>query len=299
MHDRHSTRRPRRRALEATIICVLVASGSVVGHAGHPASADPEDFGGLNWLRQPGADSLRVEGSEALVTFTDYSDEDNGYGIRVYERSDPSRSVVGDPRDGVEVGAVPGTRRSATRTVGPVPEGVALCAQVQARLFRIEAPLGPIAPQVENKSSGWSNEVCADPADPASDVALQNIRGNASPQAAQSPAYLIVVDNPGGADAKGVVVDVSTSGVATLGDQAAVAAGWTANGFNCAPGAASGGQTSALRCTGGNVKKGGSVNPAVIVRFTGPGLGAIHAQVSGAGDTTPGNNGTALNLQAA
>lgn len=275
---------------------VLVTSGLGLGPALQPAAADPDDIGfGLDWLRQPGADSIRLEGSDAYVTFTDYADTDTDYGIRVFVQGNQAHSVVGDPNDGVQVQAVPGTGRSATRTVGPVPTGEALCAQVQAREFHIDAPLGPVAPQVTNRSSGWSNEVCVDPAVPASDVALENIRGNANPQASASPAYLVALRNPGGT-ATGVVVDVSTSGVATLGDQAGVAGGWSANGFSCSSVAPSGGQSSALRCTGGRLAAGEQFAPAVIVKFTGPGLGTIHAQVSGGGDTNAGNNGTALNV---
>jgi hypothetical protein len=46
------------------------------------------------------------------------------------------------------------------------------------------------------------------------------------------------------------------------------------------------------------VKAKDHIDPAVMVTFNSAGFGAIHAQVSGGGDTTPGNNGTALTLQA-
>jgi hypothetical protein len=36
----------------------------------------------------------------------------------------------------------------------------------------------------------------------------------------------------------------------------------------------------------------------VVVRFTGPGMGAIHAPIGGATDADNSNNGTALNITA-
>ncbi len=278
-----------RHVLDGVAVCALVVSGSVV--VSHLASADPTDFGGLNWLRQPRADSLRVQGSDALVTFTDYSDEETDYNIRVYQRGEPANPVV------ATVGAVPDTNRSATRTVGPVPQGVALCAQVQANRLVLDAPLGPIAPQADVRSSGWSNEVCSDPATAPADLGV-SIRGNESPRASSPAAYVVEIRNDGALAAKGVTLDVATSGNAKLGDQAMVAAGWQSNGFTCTPRPPSGGETAALSCTGGTANQG-VVSGAVMVAFTGPGLGAVHAQVSAEGDPNPGNNGTALNVQPA
>jgi len=269
---------------------VLAASGLALGLGVQPAAADEIGFG-LDWLRTPSADRIELQGSEALVTFTDHAETDTDYFIGVFAQGDSGNSsLVGDPNVGVSVQGVPGAGRSATRTVGPVPTDQALCARVQAVEIRVDGPAA-----LTNRSSAWSNEVCADPAVPASDVALENIRGNANPQAGASPAYLVALRNPGGT-ASGVNVDVSTSGVATLGDQAGVAGGWSANGFSCSSVPPSGGQTSALRCTGGRLAAGENFAPAVIVKFTGPGMGTVHAQVSGGGDTNPGNNGTALNV---
>lgn len=271
-----------------------MVSGSAAGFASHTASADPT--GGLDWLRQPSADSIRVERPDAYVTFTDYSDEDTEYGIRVFVRGgDPNSSIVGDPKEGVQVQGVPGAGRQATRTVGPVPQGEAICARVQARRFIIDAPLGPIAPQVDGRSSGWSNEVCTDPATAPADLGV-SIRGNETPRADSPAAYIAQIRNDGALPAMGVTVDLATSGNAKLGDQAMVAGGWQSNGFTCAPRPPSGGETAAQRCTGGTAGQG-VTDGGVMVAFTGPGFGAIHAQVSSDGDPNMGNNSTALNLQ--
>jgi hypothetical protein len=250
---------------------VLVGSGYGLGVGAHPAAADERQD-------PPVVQSLRLEGSEAYVTFVDNSDEAR-FRIVVVTKGEDSRTVAS-----VEVPPNPGNGRVVTRQVSGMPAGQAVCAGVSA--------LGP--DPAPGSTYRWTSQAfdqaCADPANVPSDVALQNIRGNANPQAGASPAYLVALRNAGGADATGVTVNVSTSGVATLGDQAGVAGGWAANGFSCSGGG------SALTCTGGNLKKGEETAPAVIVKFTGPGLGAIHAQISGAGDTNAGNNGTALNL---
>jgi hypothetical protein len=277
------TRSPLGRALDLTAVCALVASGVVLG-PGIPHAVADED------LPTAQMDNLRLDGTTAYVTFTDYTEDETGYEITMFERDNRDRIVV----DATQVAAVPGTRRQATRTVSGIPSGVALCATVRSYRFGVNGPTS-----VDNASSYWSNDVCADPAFARSDLALQNIRGNATPQASASPAYLVEIRNPGGTNAIGIAVDISTSGVATLGDQAAVAGGWNANGFTCASRAPSGGETSALSCTGGQLKQGEQTDPAVIVSFTGPGSGAIHASISSATtDTDTGNNGTALTVNA-
>ena len=98
-------------------------------------------------------------------------------------------------------------------------------------------------------------------------------------------------------DASDLTVDLSTSGVAKFGDQGIVAPGWASLGFNCAPRPPVGGESSAMTCTGGKLKAKGDSDPAIIVDFPTAGFGAIHGQISGAGDVTPGNNGTAHPVQ--
>ena len=124
------------------------------------------------------------------------------------------------------------------------------------------------------------------------DLEWANVRGN-------TPAYLVVLNNNGEGDADGnVVVDIATSGVVTLAEQLPVVRqGWEANGFTCVPTTPGGGANAGLRCSGGTLKEGQRINPAVMVRVTRPGYGAIHVQVgvaSGPGDVDRQDNGFAL-----
>jgi hypothetical protein len=287
MTVQHPIRRRLRRVLGLTGVGLLVVSGLVLGGT-HQAAALPEEGDPPDRYNEPPlVQNVRTEGNTAYVTFVDNSARESGYSIEAW----------GNPRGETwtndKQGPVQGHGRVATGTVTGIPPGVPICAKVRVKIdWDDVVGAGHFIDYLD------SNTVCTDPVTAPSDVALQNIRGNVNPQASASPAYLVVLRNPGGNDATGVTVNVSTSGVATLGDQAAVAGGWAANGFSCASRPPSGGETSALTCTGGNLKKGEETAPAVIVRFTGPGSGAIHAQVSGAGDNTPGNNGTALNVTA-
>lgn len=284
-----------RKTCAGTLMAVgaLTASGAVLGVGTHTAAAVPAT------MPAPQLQSLRLEPPNAIVDFTDRSDNETGFFVSVRERNNPD-VVVGFQ----EVRPVPGSGRTATQSVAvEAPPGVPVCATVRA-IRRDQGVLADVfgspieyVPWVEE--SPESNTVCTDPATAPSELALQNIRGKAEQQWAtvsgQAPAYLVEFRNSG-ADATGIVVDISTSGRATLGDQAAVQAGWAAAGFTCASRAPSGGETAALRCTGGKLKQGEQANPAVLVRFTGPGMGTIHASISGPGDTSTSNNGTAFNV---
>jgi hypothetical protein len=263
----------RLRVIDVMGVVALAAVGIVVGSGVPPATAEEIE-------KPPDVQSLRLEGSEGYVTFVDNSTNESAFRVIVVTNGEPSYSVAS-----VEVPPNPGHGRVVTRQVSGMPSGQSVCASVTA--------VGPEPmPGTTNRYFLTSYGLtCADPANVPSDVALQNIRGNANPQTSASPAYLVELRNPGGTDATGVTVDISTSGVAALGDQAGVLGGWSANGFNCTTNS-----STSMRCTGGNLKKGEQTAPAVIVGFTGPGFGAIHAQVSGAGDTNAGNNGTALNV---
>ncbi len=224
-------RLPLRRVGNVMAACALVACELAFGVGTQPAAALP-----LEDLPTPLMNELRLDGTVAYVTYTDYSEDETGYLIRFEERDNRDRTW-----DNANAPGAPGTGRTVTYSVDGIPAGVALCARVQA--WRTE---------LIGASSGVSNTICADPAAAPLDLALDNIKGNAAPKANASPAYLVALRNAGGVDATGVVVDVSTSGVATLGDQGAVLGGWQASGFSCALQAPSGGQTAALRCTGGN-----------------------------------------------
>jgi hypothetical protein len=259
----------------------LLALGLGIGHGSHPAAADDD-------LRAPQFQTLGLDGTEAILTFTDNTDRESGFHITLWDKASNVFVI-----DEVVLAGSPGSRRTVTRQVSGIPPGVRLCGWLFAWE---ESGEGPAYRYSESKAS---NEVCSDPGPgTASDVAAENIRGNVEPQASQSPAYLVAIRNAGASDATDVVVDVSTSGMATLGDQTGVLGGWSSNGFNCVPGGPSGGETAALHCTGGKLKAGEATSPAVIVKFTGPGAGTIHASISEGGDANNGNNGTALDVRA-
>jgi hypothetical protein len=67
--------------------------------------------------------------------------------------------------------------------------------------------------------------------------------------------------------------------------------------FTCVNRAPSGGEAAALSCTGVSIPKGQSNGLAVIVMFTGPGIGGIYASISVPGDTNAANNGTRLSIR--
>jgi hypothetical protein len=270
-------------AAAATVLLVAVGVS--------PAAAQP--------LPAPKLQSLRLEGTQAYVAFQDLSEEERGFTITVRERDNPDRVILDHAQ--LPGGGAPGRSRVVTQQVGNLPSGVPLCASVQSWGLSTDGGVAELAGL--ERVSEPSNTVCTDPANAASaaDLALENIKGKAEQEwttvQSQAPAYLVAFRNAGG-DATGITVDVSTSGVATLSDQAAGAGGWTAAGFSCAPRAPSGGETAGLRCTGGKLAKGQASSPAVIIRFTGPGNGTIHASISGGGgDTNSANNGTALSVR--
>ncbi len=234
--------------------------------------------------------SATVKKTTLTYTFALQDTEDvGGIWLTVRERDNPDNVIING--QDVDIHPIPGAFRDITKTAGGMPEGVAVCVSVVVwKTVHIGFNDDPSPP---------SNQICTDPETTAgqADVALQNIRGKQDPLAPQTYAYLILVDNNSANEATDVTVDLSTSGVATFGDQSLVAAGWSANGFSCAPRPPAGGESSAISCTGGTVKAKDHIDPAVMVTFNSAGFGTIHAQVSGGGDTTPGNNGTALTLQ--
>jgi hypothetical protein len=249
-------------------------------------------------IQTAGADTLPAQLKNATVkkstltyTFALQDTEDvGGIWLTVRERDNPDNVIVNG--QDVDIHPIPGAFRDITKTVGGMPADTAVCVSVVVWKY---VHIG-----INDDPSPPSNQICADPETTASqaDVALQNIRGKQDPLAPQTYAYLILVDNNSANEAKDVTVDLSTSGVATFAaDQSLVAAGWPANGFNCAPRPPTGGESSAIKCTGGTVKAKDHIDPAVMVTFNSAGFGTIHAQVSGGGDATPGNNGTALTLQ--
>jgi len=266
---------------------LLVAAGLAIGIGTQPAAADEPPA-------VPTLLSLRLEAPDAHVTFRDNADDEHGFLIVLRERDHPDRVAV---QASTPTG-VPGVGRESTHSLSGITPGVAYCATVRAVGWELVQYIPPVHFEIE---SAASNAVCADPAGQAAapDLALEKIGGREEREWTlvkdQAPAYLVNLRNDG-ADANGtVVVDIATSGVATLAaDQSVVQAGWTAAGFTCVTRPPAGGETAALRCTGGSLKQGERTNPAILVRFTGAGYGYIHATVSvssGPADlNTSGNN---------
>jgi hypothetical protein len=277
------------KVVDRLAISAAMVSGLSLGVGIAPAAAES--------IAAPNLQSFRVDKTAAIVTFQDRSEDEHGFLITVRERDKPDRIVLDAiPRPG----GSPGRNRVVSHQVNGLPPGVPLCAHVQSTGLVSSAGVAELAGL--EKVSPPSNTVCADPAVTADapDLALENIRGKAEQQwtvvQSQAPAYLVALRNVGG-DASDITVDISTSGVATLADQGAGASGWSAAGFNCAPRSPSGGENAALRCTGGKLANGQAGSPAVIVKFTGPGQGNIHAQISGGADANSNNNGTSLSVR--
>jgi hypothetical protein len=234
--------------------------------------------------------SATVKKTTLTYTFALQDTEDvGGVWLTVRERDNPDNVIVNG--QDVDIHPIPGAFRDITRTAADIPEGTAVCVSVVVWKY---VHLG-----INDDPSPPSNQICTDPETTAkqADVALQEIRGRDDPVSGQSLAYLVLLANPSANEATDVTVDLSTSGVAKFGDQGIVAAGWTNNGFACAPRPPVGGESSAMTCTGGRLKAKDHTDPAVIVDFPTAGIGAIHGQISGAGDVTPGNNGTAHPVQ--
>lgn len=247
------------------------------------ANAD-DDFGA------PRITNVRLDGGTAYVTFIDNAVGEAGFTATVADRDHPDRNglVVPEPD-----GPVPGTQRQTTRTLGVTP-GIALCVSMTAWE---ESNL-----IYNGRTSPSSNTVCADPAQGQTNLAMDGVRGKDTQEwntvATQTPAYTVAFRNTGTSDASGITIDVSTSGVAALGDQTVAPTGWDTMGFTCAPRPPAGGETSAMRCTGGRLAKGQDSSAAVIVKFTGPGFGTIHAQISGpTAEPDTSDNGGALSVQ--
>ncbi len=237
----------------------------------------------------PTLKTATVKGSTLTYVFQLGSNEDvGGIFLTVRERDNPDNVIVDGQN--IDIKPLPPAFHDITETIG-VPKETPVCVSFSVWTY---VHIGI------NDDPAPSNQICTDPAVTAkqADLALQNIRGKQDPLAPETYAYLILLDNNSANEATDVTVDLATSGVATFaGDQGLVAPGWASLGFNCAQRPPVGGESSAIACTGGKLKAKDHTDPAVLVTFNSAGFGTIHAQVSGGGDTTPGNNGTALTLQ--
>jgi hypothetical protein len=237
----------------------------------------------------PTLKTATVKGSTLTYTFQLASNEDvGGIFLTVRERDNPDNVFIDGQN--IDIKPLPPAFHDITETIGGIPEDTAVCVSFAVWTY---VHIG------FNDDPAPSNQVCTDPAKTAkqADVALQEIRGRDDPVSGQSLAYLVLLANPSANEATDVTVDLATSGVAKFGDQGIVAPGWASLGFACAPRPPVGGESSAMTCTGGKLKAKDHTDPAVIVDFPMAGIGAIHGQISGAGDVSPGNNGTAHPVQ--
>lgn len=267
----------------AAAVLGMAAVATVAGPA-HPAAADEQ-------IGPPTLQSVRLEPPSAFLTFKDNSAIETNFHIVLRERDNPDRIVAK-----ANVLSVPGEGRVATRSIGGVPSGVALCAIIQSQI-REEVPFGTF---LLVEASANSNTVCVDSLTPAPpDLALEKIRGREEWKPTESISYVIPMRNDG-ADATGtVVLEVATSGIATV--TGGYQPGMAALGFTCVTKPASGTTTATLRCTGGSLKKGENTTTAILVRLTRPGYGAIHATISlsgGPAETDTSDNASTLPVRA-
>lgn len=191
---------------------LLVAAGLALGIGIQPVAADDEDE-----IPRPTPLTLRLEGTEAHITFRDNSENEEEFYVYLEERDHPGVVVLRSHGPGVQ-----GAGRVVSRSVQGITPGVAYCATVGA--VRYENFV------VTLSDTSVSAALCAAPTDRAAgpDLAIANIRGREEVEGGtgRTLSYLVAFRNDG-ADANGtVVVDIATSGVVTLADQTAVRAGW-------------------------------------------------------------------------
>ncbi|MFD7094992.1 COG1361 family protein [Streptomyces xanthophaeus] len=215
---------------------------------------------------------------DVTVTFRDSmaNDETNELILR-------PKGGVGETRRVPIAGEIPGANRTLVKTVNAgITAGVAYCAVVES------------AYEGEGMSFGGreiSNEVCSEAAGSANapaEVSIGSITGEENPPAGTNRNYWISYANSG-AEAKGVTVNVQTSGSVTM--RRAPESG-TFNGMQCA---ASG---SGFSCTGGTLPKGAKGQLPLLATIKNAGPGAIHATITVEGDTNPGNNAQTLGILA-
>ncbi|MBX5489240.1 MAG: hypothetical protein DIU75_003250 [Mycolicibacterium hassiacum] len=262
----------------AAVVGLTAAAGLGTPYAAHAEPDDDKQIEYYDWelfraANSPVLQSIRVEGDTVHFTFVDRSEVEGEYTFVAWPHpNELAYKSTSRPR-------VPGKGRVVNGTVSGLPSGVEIC--------------GNVSTEVEWDGAyrrAESNRVCYNPETAPPDLALQTIRGPADrPAHAGGASYILELRNVGANDASGVVVDVSTSGVAELGDQSVIRQTWANNGFTCTVNS-----PTNMRCTGGNVPKGTKIEPWVMTTYKGPGQAWVHAQVSGAGDNTPGNNGTAF-----
>ncbi|RSS61229.1 DUF11 domain-containing protein [Streptomyces sp. WAC06614] len=223
--------------------------------------------------------SLQLDAPDVTVSFRDTETRDGSHWVVL-----TPQGGGGSTRRVQVAGQVPSVNRTVVRTVNAgIRPDTGYCAVIETVIPPEEGPMGAFGTTME------SNKVCAEPASSpsaATDVSITTIEGEANPPVGTNRNYWVYFTNAG-AEAKNVTVDVQTSGSLTM--RRPPESG-TFNGLQCA---ASG---SGFHCTGGTLPKGvkGQIPLLAMVKSQGP--GAVHASISVAGDTVPGNNSQALGV---
>ncbi|WP_412079109.1 hypothetical protein ACLF6K_37950 [Streptomyces xanthophaeus] len=225
--------------------------------------------------------SVQLDAPEITVTFRDTDPDDESFTLDAipWGTTDPPRRNIPLSRE------IPNVNRTAVRTVNAgIKAGVPYCVSVVSHTKDILLEQYP--------SHYRSNTICVHPTGSAgapADVSIGGITGEANPPSGTNRNYWVSYSNAG-ADAKGVVIQVQTSG--SLSVRRPPESG-TFNGFQCS---ATG--TTGYRCTGGTLAKGAKNQIPVLAAVTRNGPGAIHATITAEGDTNPGNNANTHSVMA-
>ncbi|MCX5379900.1 hypothetical protein [Streptomyces sp. NBC_00091] len=225
--------------------------------------------------------SVTLDAPDVTVTFRDGNTTDESHTLDLIPQGTGATARRNIPLSG----EIPSVNRTKVVTVNAgIRPGVAYCASVVTHT-KADLPFGHYPSHLR------SNVKCVESAgspNAPSDVAIGAIDGEANPPAGTNRNYWINYSNSG-ADAKGVSVDVQTSGSITM--RRPPESG-TFNGMQCAP------SGTGFHCTGGNLPKGakGQIPLLAMVKSAGP--GAIHATISVEGDPNPGNNAQTLGVLA-
>lgn len=289
---------PGLRALAGTAILLALVFGGVPAATAEETPDVPEfkelavaEPAGISYSWTPGGERrvdgirLRIYQNGVSQGYDDTEALGEGGFIRIFQAPDVLKA---DTRYCFGMQAYAGTGPVETRAFSEESERRCLVMPTREDEVAVEAPR-PVPTATPRPS----------------DLSIRNIRGKEDLDWAVvrngGGSYLIEMANARTTATGNVVVDIQTSGVVTIGEQIEIVQrGWAAAGFICAPRAVSGGANAGLRCTGGTLKAGQVANPAVIVKFTGRGIGTVHASIglsSGAADYDQSDNGLALSVR--
>ncbi|MDA5284121.1 hypothetical protein [Streptomyces sp. Isolate_45] len=277
-----TTAAPHHRSGRPVRVSLVLASAGVlvVGLATSATAQDPI-------YNPPRLVSLQLQAPNVTVIFRDNSEPDTAFFIELTERDNPTYARIDKTLPGTNA---PGVGRTVTRSVNAgIKPGIAYCATVKALVHAED----PVLYDLEDAVTEPSNKVCANPTDAAnpagspSNASLGTITGEAEPAAGTNRNFWLPYGNAG-AEVKGAVIEVSTSGALSIRRPPE---NGTFSGFQCVQSGAVAGSTSGgFRCTGGTLKAGEKNQIPVLVKVGTAGQGAIHASIRAPGDTNPGDN---------